>query len=89
MLKKVVCYGVIVRVCSKIFFVEEIESNRRKINIRWKGRFRLFVEELFVKKLVVGMRYKVLIWMYFKYCSKLFYVILRFFFRLYFKDNIF
>lgn len=57
-LKKVARHGPTARVCSETLFVEEIESNRRKINIRRKRRSRSFVEELFVKKSVIRTRYK-------------------------------
>lgn len=48
-LKKVTRHGAIARVCSKTLFVEEVESNRGKNDIRRKRRSRSFVEELFVK----------------------------------------
>lgn len=87
MLKKVARHGAIARVCSKTLFVEEIESNRRKINIRRKGRPRSFVEELFVKKSAVGTRYKALTWTHLKHRSKLLHVTPRPLSRPHLKDN--
>lgn len=59
-LKKVTRHGAIARVCSKTFFVEEIEGNRGKNDIRRKRRSGPFVEELFVKSQLSYTRYIVI-----------------------------
>lgn len=86
-LKKVARHGPTARVCSETLFVEEIKSNRRKINIRRKRRSRSFVEELFVKKSVIRTRYKTLTWTHLKHCSKLLHVAPRPFSRPHLKHN--
>lgn len=86
-LKKVARHGPTTRVCSETLFVEEIESHRRKINIRRKRRSRSFVEELFVKKSVIRTRYKALTWTHLKHRSKLLHVTPRPFSRPHLKHN--